>query len=346
MIFQNSYIYSFYVKSKLNIDIFLKICLEIYGFNYIIDNNNNNMLHLACDYGNINFLKNILKYNSCFDINIQNKEYKTSLHLALQNNYYNILKILLKYKANINTKMQFGETILHHTVSDNNIIQTSFLISNGANINSLDYENWSPLHWGCYNNSYNTVKILLENNANINTIDNLGSYPIHKCLDEYHMSIKIKKNNKRNNNKNKIKIIKKLMSYGTDINLTDNYGRNLIFFCSYLNIFDYLMNNNANIHISSIFGNTPLHYATINGNLEIVQKLLKNNIDFNKLNNNFETAKNICNNELIFNEFLKYEKIEIEKKKVIYTINKCIINEIFTKLKICSDIEILVLTYL
>jgi len=354
MIFENSNLYSIYNKSNLDIKFFLNICFEIYGIKYNIDINKNNILHLLCEYGDILLLKLFLNYISCLldlklFINIKNKQHKTPFNLALRNNHFDILKILLKYGADIDSRMQFGETSLHRSVSYNDTFQTYFLLNYGADANSLDYNNNSPLHFGCHNNCYNTVNILLKYGAKVNIKNNIGYYPIHNCLNEYCTCITqnryVNKNTNKNKLKCKIKIIKKLLFYNADVNCIDNIGRTPIYFCIFSQICNLLISNGANINKINSTGDTPLHYACLNGNLEIVKILLKNNVNYKKINNNLESAIDICNNELILEEFVKYEQIQIEKQKASYSVYKCNVNEICKFKNLCDDIESIILNY-
>lgn len=340
MIFQESHIQSLHKTSKLQDNHFIKI----HGLKYQIDENKNTVLHLACESGNKHLIKKLLKKKPFLDI--KNNQHKTPLNLALENNFFDILKILLKCGANINSTMQFGETSLHRATACNDTVKTRCLLDNKANTNSLDYENWSPLHWACYNYCYDTVIILLKYNANVNAKDNCGSYPIHKCLDDYETSIKINLLINQNPKYNKIKIVKELVSYGANVNIVDNIGRSPMYFCSDLEIFNYLFENGANINFRSDNGNTPLHYASLNGNLEIVKKLLQNNVNYTQMNNDLESASDICNNGLISEEFISYENIQIDKQKTVYTIYKCNVNEVCKFKELCDDIEILILCFL
>jgi len=347
MIFENSNLFYIYKKSNLDIKQFISICFEIYGLKYKIDENENTLLHLVCDYGNINLVKKIMKYSlSLSFVDVKNKQYKTAFNLALENNYFDILKVLLKYGANIDSTMQFGETSLHRSVSYNDTFQTYFLLKNDANINSLDYENCTPLHWACYNNCYNVVNILLKNGAKVNFKNKFGLFPIHKCLNEYCTCIKKNIDTYKNEMKYRIKIVKKLLFYKANVNCVDNIGRTPLHFCTSPVICNLLISNGANINKANQSGDTPLHYASQNGNLEIVKILLKNNnINYKQLNNNFENAIDICNNELILKQFTEYDNIQIEKQKALYSVYKCNVNEICKFKGLCDDIEPIILDY-
>ncbi len=52
---------------------------------------------------------------------------------------------------------------------------------------------------------------------------------------------------------------------------------------------DYLISNGANTNVKDEYGNTPLHYASMCGNLEVVKYLINKGADINKKNNKGNT---------------------------------------------------------
>jgi len=232
---------------------------------------------------NIDKVKNLLFEGA--DIDSADENYYTPLHWAAYNNDIEMVKFLIKEGADIYFSDKSGQLALDYAKEKNyleiiKILQdrelldlelidkiknrdfkaSLHLLKQGASINILDEEGFSPLHYASYNGDIRTIEILLENGADVQLqdadgLDALGNareggnqtaialledYIKQKEID----NILIEAVKSKNSEKAKI-----LLLDGADINAEDKLGF------------------------------TPLHWAIINGDIEMVKFLLKEDAD-------------------------------------------------------------------
>ena len=115
------------------------------------------------------------------------------LHVATQQGNIEIMKELLKFGANIDQGLRYGvslSTPLHIAVRGRNVQVLKLLIANGANINKQDGHVYTPLHRACSYAYLEGVKELLKHNAEVNTVNDVYSMsPLHSAVIEGHLEI-------------------------------------------------------------------------------------------------------------------------------------------------------------
>lgn len=134
--------------------------------------------------------------------NAENTEANNQLIRAAQENNLQKMKEALKKGADINTRTESGQTVLHFV---KNPVLAKFIIEKGADVNRKDYDfemtpiyfhevaiarllykagadihikakkGITPLMWYTYSNYLDGVKFLITNGAHINTINGEGS---------------------------------------------------------------------------------------------------------------------------------------------------------------------------
>ncbi|XP_062614977.1 ankyrin-3-like [Saccostrea cucullata] len=114
----------------------------------------------------------LLKNNA--DINLVDKDGRTSLHMACFNGNLKVLKLLIHYGANVNIADRTGSTALHIAAQNQDIDILPCLISNGGNVNLQDQKGLTPLHISCYNGDINIVQKLLESDADVKMLSEGG----------------------------------------------------------------------------------------------------------------------------------------------------------------------------
>jgi ankyrin repeat protein len=139
-------------------------------------------LHYACQEGNIEIVKILLKNGA--DVNIQNR-YSTFYPLfdAItsdnEDNYYPIIKLLIDAKADINSIDSFGNTILYYAIEKENIELIKLLISLGCDINrGSRYDKDSALHYAYFQKNEQIANLLIEAGADIKHLNLYNRRPI------------------------------------------------------------------------------------------------------------------------------------------------------------------------
>ncbi|CAF3287761.1 unnamed protein product [Rotaria sp. Silwood2] len=157
------------------------------------------------------------------------------------------------------------------------IEQVKSLIEQKYDINQLNEQGRTALHYCCDHKNIDCACLLLQaENSIINIKDNEGFTALHlACL-----------------NGNLI-MVKYFCEQGADVTLVDNELHSLIHWitvCGHVDLFDILVQYQAPIHTSDIYGAFPIHYASqLCGNndpaknLTILKKLIDNNADVNCL---------------------------------------------------------------
>lgn len=204
--------------------------------------------------------------------------------------------------------------------------------------NSLDIfndEKWTPLHYACFQNKLDTVNYLIEQGCDLYLQNEQKLSPLALCVlqDNFELfeilyNFNFKEANKEINSEGELQVsvseqanlihIASISKKGTrclDYLLKDPNNVNMIcsndlqatplhFACMKDNIkaVKSLLRFNANVNVSDYLGNTPLFYATENGNLEILKLLHENGADGVKKNFNgincFQIAMNQENREV------------------------------------------------
>ena len=151
---------------------------------------------------------------------------------------------------------------------DDNIATIKHILKEGLDVNAQDQDGNTPLHHACWNENLELVKILVKNGADVNkeNIDDTTPLGIVADYDE---------------EGDKKKIYDYLMSKGAKTILDDSSSK-----------------SSEKIDIDKDEdGNTPLHLACRDKNLELVKLLVEKGADVNEKNNIFELPLDIVENE-------------------------------------------------
>ncbi len=103
------------------------------------------------------------------------------------------------------------------------------------------------------------------------------------------------------------------MNFNPNLNAVDEMGKTLLHHCNDNSIFTKkLLQNGANPNIQDMYGRTPLMYAMLNGDRDVVETLIRNGADVSIRDENGETAEAyIKSADLLF----AYQRLTSEDKK-------------------------------
>lgn len=283
------------------------------------ENNNTNPLFLSIYSENLEICKLLIK-NKC-NVNCSDNTYPSPLFPALLFENYSIFKYLLINGVNVNTKIEntnsrltVGWTILHMASEKGNSELVELLLSKGANIEAKDLYGKTPLFYAF---NKDILRNFISKGVDVNVRDNNNNaviFEIAGMLDKDTMKYCLSKGinpdikDKEGNSLLQFMalygekdIVKLLVSKGADVHSVNNNNTAVIHsavLSGKVDIVRFLVNKGADLTIEDKNGNTVLHYA-VQGKIaysfnkkriELIDYILSQGIDINKLNNNNSAA--------------------------------------------------------
>lgn len=229
---------------------------------YVVDRENkNSLLHKACEEGNDLLIRFLL--NAGLNINQPNTFHESPLYIACLHQREETIDLLLDSGANVNSEFT-KKSPLYITLDPENINLTPSekiiavnilkkLINKGANINQRlgSHSQFVPIHYAVMDRRELLVRAILESGkADLSLTDVDGKTALHMVADyrnrqeQYEQSEQIREEKR---------IIELLIPHVISINEKDKWG------------------------------NTPLHSAVINSNIEVVKAIITKDYLFPQL---------------------------------------------------------------
>lgn len=178
----------------------------------------------------------------------------------------NLIELLLNYGARVNEKTGTFKLSPLHVAStgirgkaNQNICEV--LIAHGADLNSKDIHNSTPLHWAAKVGNAAVVELLLGYGANVNAVNINNQTPLFES-SRCHQSL----------------VVDLLLSHNATVNITDNQGWTPLLRAFQKSggdkIVKALVFSGADVNVSNFNGESPLHLAVAQNNIDIVRLLL------------------------------------------------------------------------
>lgn len=196
--------------------------------------------------------------------------------------------------ADLNAQNSLGETALHWMAIDGRCDIARLLIKNGADINIQDNYGNTPLCIATKYNKIRSVELLIENGADPFIKDYKGRIPlditkneeIRKLLEEYMEEYK--------KNPDKFKPTTSPLRDSESLSIKNNK----LLFSAYDNnlsgVKRCIASKKFNINVRDNKGYTPLMYAIMNHNLNMVEFLVEHGADINLCNNKGQSPLKIA----------------------------------------------------
>lgn len=248
------------------------------------DGNGASPLHFAVFYDQLLLTQFLISRGA--DVNIINNEGKIPLHEVKSKKMANLL---INCGADVNSSkgLAASDQYFYHT---NGSLYRSYSYDFGNQANVDFSQGATPLHYATESNSYDLVELFIERGANLNTTDKQGKTSLHKVKS--------------------IKVAKLLVKHGADINAKDNSGCNPIHNASggtfdpkvmndivsaifppsltsktqseqidRKSIVSFLLEAGADINAKDNEGRSPIFYAIIGRELEVIELLINHGAD-------------------------------------------------------------------
>lgn len=252
-----------FINNEKSIDLNIKDNANNYFINYVILLNNKTLLTTVIENG--------------ARLDVTDEHGRSILYIPIKFGYIDIINTIVEYDKTIvginviDIQDKFGNNALHYSIIYKNIIAMQLMIKNIQNINIQNNKGLSCLHYAVLMNMTDIVESLINNNADIDcTIIGSGETPLHLAIIMGHDNI-----------------VDILLKNKCNVNIVEKeYNFTALHYSVLKNksVLKYLINNNADVNIQDIYGNTVSHYAIDHNYVEFFDIVNMNKINFNLLN--------------------------------------------------------------
>jgi ankyrin repeat protein len=218
-------------------------------------------LTLTCLRGRMDIAKMLIEAGS--NVDAKTNDGDTSLSFALEYEYYDIFKLLLENGANPNQEIDHTSILIKSLYSDDKY--ALLLLKYGADVDYKDIDGYTPLLSAISKEKKKVAKDLIKRGANLNTVNQDGDTPLTFAVTNGDLELikyMIKESKKRKKGA-KLQINKRLKEDAALI---------ISFYSGFYFIFDFLMENGADINISTKNGKTVVDYIRRKVELEFLSK--------------------------------------------------------------------------
>lgn len=239
-------------------------------------------LHRAAYMGAAENVKVLISHNALINTRGNISDSKTPLETAVDMKHFDAAMILIESGADINTTSYYNYQPFRYR--NNNQSYMNKLTH--VDLDSIQFEKMTPLHRAVTHNSISFTDYLISKGAKMNIDAHFGGYPLDFAvfLNYYEIAELLIKH-------------KAPMLFG-ELYLADavNAGD--------LRKTELLLNAGTGTGRKDIYGNTPLHTASMNGYTGIVKLLIKHGADRGAKNNEGKTPSETASNEEIRDSIL------------------------------------------
>lgn len=246
---------------------------ENYNINYVMSGNlllsGYTCVMLASDGGYLDIIKLLIDWGA--DINIVHDISEDScLIKACNNGYKSVVEYLLSQNVNLNHQNIYGDNALMCACKNNHYDIVELLLQYPININTSNRNKNTSLIICSIAGYYNIAKSLLACNPNINIQNNEGNTALI-CACKY----------------NNLEMVKLLLKYNPNLHIKNNNGETCLR-CININIVSLLLEHDHSdelINTQDNDGNTELLNAIINNNIPFIKLYLEYGVDLYIKNN-------------------------------------------------------------
>ena len=238
------------------------------------------------------------------DANYKDFSGKVPLRIAMENNNKNMISLLLEKGANIECEDNRGCTPLQSAVENGNVDMVTFLLEKGAFINCKDSLGQTPLLMALRYNNKNMISLLLEKGAAINIFDSNSKSMLDFAIENEDadlVSLLLEKGAEIGDSDSSLKTALDFAIKNDNVDLLSRLAEKaaredvqcedkpILFFAienDYKKLVELLIEKG--VHKKSRFDNedfkkiTPLFFAALVENKEMVSLLIKNKVDVNE----------------------------------------------------------------
>lgn len=208
----------------------------------------------------------ILHKHKCIQIHTRDRKGESLLIKACRHGQIEMILFLLDIGVSIEDKARNGDTALMIACEENRIDIVKILVERGANVNARGRCAQTALMYACEFKSKDIVEYLIKHGAEVNAKTNHGSTALIYTFLTY-----------AKNDENNLKITKLLLENGAYVNARGEYGTALIYAVKYWSreVVKVLLSYGANVNDTDNKGESVLKLANRRkdkGVLEVLSK--------------------------------------------------------------------------
>lgn len=243
------------------------------------------------------------------------------------------VKRLLEAGVSPDSTNEDGLTALHQCCIDDSEEMMKLLISFGGNPNAMDTEKWTPLHAAATCGHLHLVKFLIDAGAELLSVNADGNMPYDLCEDDTTLSYienemarrgvtqELIDDTRGETERRMLSDLVTLQAKGGDLEFRDKNGATPLHIASangYLSVVEFLLDHHVSTEVTDEDHWQPIHAAACWGHLEVVELLAQNGADVNACTRNGETPFDICEDPEIKDRLLqlKEQRLNLERPKV------------------------------
>ncbi|XP_071094732.1 putative ankyrin repeat protein RF_0381 [Haliotis cracherodii] len=272
----------------------------------LVDDTKNNILHKACEGGNMELVKHIFEQNTVeinsqsdigwtpameaayeghlevlkllvskgADLTLVNDEDNNILHVALEGRHMEVVKYVLTYDlVDVNSRGNENRTPVIFAATEGLVEIFDLIVRKGADLSSITDDKENVLHVACEEGNTEIVKYVLTQNAvNINAREVGGKTPVLVAAGYGYEDI-----------------FDLLFGEGADLSIVDAEGENILHKVSVIGNVDMAKhaltqkNIAQDINRKGLSGMTPVMAAAISGHKEVFDLLVKKGADLTQV---------------------------------------------------------------
>lgn len=250
------------------------------------DGRRSTALHLASGYNRIRVVQILLQNGA--DVHAKDKGGLVPLHNASSYGHLEVSQLLIKAGANVNSADLWSFTALHEAASKYRTEVCSLLISEGADIYFLNCHNKSPLDLA----PKDLQERMINEFKGINLIDACRQCDISR-VKKFLTSLSVNFTHPFTGDSalhavagsvfsKRKQVLEMLIKKGAQLNLKNKDFLTALHVAtdnSYYDVMDYLIKNGSNVNCIDGLGQTSLHRAARDDDVQAVRLLLSHSID-------------------------------------------------------------------
>ena len=233
----------------------------------VIDSMDTSLIHLAAQHGHIDLIEFLAEQG--LNVNVVDNEGWTPLHSAAYCGQLRSVRTLLSLggRKSMTWVADRAGTPLHQAVAKGHKDIVSLLFDEGCPINVVDNKGTSLIHYAASKGQIDMIEMLAEKGLDVNIDDNKGWTPLHSAavndqIESVHTLLRL------GGRKSLTKVAE---TGGTPLHVAIAKGHK--------NMSSLLLNEGCPINVVDSKGNSLVHFAARNGQIDMIEMLAKLGLD-------------------------------------------------------------------